>query len=633
MKSSTTTKFVIIAILILLALYQLYPTYEISAMSEDEKQQMELQDQKAFFDLKSESINLGLDLQGGMHVVLEVDVKELLNELAKNKTEAFNQTLEQTEIEVSETDADFISTFNNNLKEKGLNIARFFSSVDRRTEDDVLEYLREQTEDAVTRSLEIMRNRVDEFGVSEPIIQKQGDRRIIVELAGVSNPGRVRNLIGRTALLEFQLLKDNMVSQTVAEKINNYIQGKLEDTPDTTAAETKEETDTTTTALEEMFGLEAEDTATTALQDTTGFAEMDSTERLIEENMFLLDPNDKQTLLVPVDKEAKFKRLIELAPIRKIIQEEAGNAEFLWGSKPVYNDEYYKVYLVNKNVELTGATIADAYPQTGSKNDPNAIGKFEVGLNLNDEGARTFSRVSGANIGKRLAIVLDNKVFLAPTLQNKITGGRARITGLESMNEARDLAIVLKAGALPAPVEIIEERTVGPSLGRDSINAGSLSATIGLVIVMIFMVLYYRMSGLVADLALVLNIIFIMAVMAYFHATLTLPGIAGIILTIGMAVDANVLIFERIREELDRGKTIRSALEIGYGKAFITILDANVTTFIAGLVLYSFGSGPIQGFALTLMIGIAASMFTAIVVTRTIFDFTLEKRAVKKLSI
>jgi protein-export membrane protein SecD len=265
--------------------------------------------------------------------------------------------------------------------------------------------------------------------------------------------------------------------------------------------------------------------------------------------------------------------------------------------------------------------------------DPNSIGKFEVSLSLNDEGARTFSRVTGANINKRLAIVLDRRVFLAPEIQVKIRDGRSRITGLSTMEEAQDLAIVLRAGALPAPVRIIEERTVGPSLGLDSILKGSRSTIYGMILVMIFMLIYYKISGGLADMALIMNVLFIMGVMAYFNATLTLPGIAGIILTIGMAVDANVLIFERIREELKRGKTVKAAIDQGYGNAFSAILDANVTTFIAGVVLYTFGSGPIKGFALTLMIGILASMFTAIVVTRVVFDYVVSKWSVRDLKI
>ena len=289
--------------------------------------------------------------------------------------------------------------------------------------------------------------------------------------------------------------------------------------------------------------------------------------------------------------------------------------------------------MVYNKSELTGETIQDAKQSFGSQMDPQSIGKFETNFTLNDEGAKIFSRVTGANINKRLAIILDNKVFLAPEIRTKIKDGRSRITGLNSMEEAEDIAIVLKAGALPAPVSIIEERTVGASLGQDSIIKGSYSGLYGMIIVIIFMVVYYKYSGGLADMALMLNILFIMAIMAYFNATLTLPGIAGIILTIGMAVDANVLIFERIIEEVKRGKTVRASIEQGYSNAFSAIIDANVTTFIAAVVLYTFGAGPVRGFALTLMIGILASLFTAIVVTRIIFDLFLEKRTIKELSI
>jgi len=624
MKSKTTTKIIIIAIVFIVAVYLLYPTYQYSALSEEQKNAMQINDKQSYLDLKSKSINLGLDLQGGMHVVLEVDIRELLDRLARNKTEEFTRILDETEAQVNITDEDFISVFRDKLAQNNLNISRFYSSAERRTESEVLAYLRKQAEEAVDRSREILSNRVDEFGVSEPIIQKQGDRRIIVELAGVTDPARVRQLIGKTALLEFRLLKDNVISAAVAERLNNFILSKVSPT-DTLTRQTDRERDTTVTALEDIFRI---DTAQSAQPQM-----VDDENRLFEENMFFLDPRDRQTLLVPVNKDERFRRILEMDEVKQILAETGANGKFLWGAKPVLNNQYFELYLVNQNIELSGETIVDAFPQTGDASDPQSIGKFEVSLTLNDEGARVFARVTGANIGKRLAIILDNRVFLAPSLRVKISNGRARITGLDQMTEARDLAIVLKAGALPAPVQIIEERTVGPSLGVDSIRAGTLSTVVGLILVMAFMIFYYRLSGLVADLALILNIIFIMSVMAYFHATLTLPGIAGIILTIGIAVDANVLIFERVREELDRGKTVRAAIEVGYGKAFITILDANVTTFIAGLVLYTFGTGPIQGFALTLMIGIIASMFTAIVVTRTIFDFTLEKRAIKRLSI
>jgi len=621
MKSSNATKFIIILLILAGALFLLYPTYQFNSMDDKAKDELRVNNQKEFFALKEKTINLGLDLQGGMYVILEVDIKELLDELAKNKTQEFTDALNETAQAVEEDDLDFISVFSEKLTEKGLNIARFYYSAERRDEGEVLSFLRTQSKEAVQRSLEILRNRVDQFGVSEPIIQKQGESRIIVQLAGVDDPTRVRGLIGKTAMLEFRLLKDNVVSAQTIEKINNYISSKISPI-DTLAASEETSGEDSTTSIEKMFGIDSAKIAQT--QDT----EPDSVSSLFEPNMFFLNPNDRQTVLVPVDKEEKFKRILAMPEIQAIISSEAGSAEFLWASKPAnFNDEYLPVYLVNKHTELTGSTITDAAPRSADPNDPNAaIGSYEVTLNLDDSGSRTFARVTGANIGKRLAIILDDKIYMAPNISTKVSGGRARITGINDMEEARDLSIVLKAGALPAPVNFMGERTVGPSLGQDSINAGSYSAMLGLLLVVIFMVIYYRLSGIVADIALILNIVFILAVMAYFHATLTLPGIAGIILTMGMSVDANVLIFERIREELRRGKTVRASLDLGYEKALVTILDANITTFIAGLVLYTFGTGPIQGFALTLMIGIAASMFTAIFVTRVIFNFILEKK-------
>ncbi len=285
-------------------------------------------------------------------------------------------------------------------------------------------------------------------------------------------------------------------------------------------------------------------------------------------------------------------------------------------------------YLLKRRTLLTGEYITDARVQIDSQyNEPY------VSLSFNARGARLFERITGDNIGKKLAIVLDDNVYSAPVIRDKISGGRAQISGSFTMDEAKDLAIVLRAGALPAPIKILEERTVGPSLGKDSIDKGFKSMIIGGLVVIVFMIIYYRVSGIIADLALLLNILFIMAGLAFFGATLTLPGIAGIILTIGMAVDANVLIFERIREELRLEKTARSAIEGGYAKALVTILDANVTTFIAALVLFQFGTGPIRGFAVTLSIGIVASFVTAVFVTRVIFDYLFISRRWKRVSI
>jgi preprotein translocase subunit SecD len=313
-------------------------------------------------------------------------------------------------------------------------------------------------------------------------------------------------------------------------------------------------------------------------------------------------------------------RLLDRPEVQRLIPPDL---EFLWSAKvQTFKDEqkFYLLYPVKKTPELTGNVVTNAQASVDPE-DNRSI----VNMEMNSEGAREWARITGANIGKRVAIILDKGVFSAPVVQAKISGGRSRITGMDSPSEARLLEIVLKAGALPAPVSTIEQRSVGPSLGEDSVRAGMNSTIIAIIFTVLFMIVYYHNAGAVADFALIFNIIFILGVMAGFQATLTLPGIAGIVLTIGMAVDANVLINERIREELAGGKTLRAAIDAGYSKAFAAIFDSNITTFLTGLVLYQFGTGPVQGFALTLMIGIVASMFSAIVITHVIFNIMTEK--------
>jgi SecD/SecF fusion protein len=627
MRRKLTIKAIIVLFFLVLFMYLLYPTIKFNyLLSKTGKEDLKIENPKEYERLLDNSIKLGLDLQGGMHVAMEVDVEELAKALAKNKDQRFEEAWEEARTISSNEDRDFLTVFAQQLQAKGTDLARYYGTKSLRDQGEILDYLRKQSTEAVNRSLEILRNRVDQFGVSEPTIQKEGTKRIIIELAGVTDPQRVRGILGKTALLEFRLLKDAEITRNVAAKINEFIQGKIgfEDSTDVT----KEPKDTSIVTPEELFGETEQAPADTSKKDSLSMAR----EKLFKENLFFAFPGDPQRLLVPKENEARLKLILQDPEIQKIIQTEAGDAEFLWG-KLDPTGEYYGIYLVDKQPEMTGETITDAFAQPSSGYEAGTIGKFEVSLTFNSDGARIFSRITGANLNKRLAIVLDNVVHSAPTIQAKIRDGRARITGLETMQEAQDLAVVLKAGALPAPVKLLEERTVGPSLGRDSINKGTSSAIIGLILVAVFMIFYYRFSGFVADIALIFNIIILLGVMSYFHATLTLPGIAGIILTIGMAVDANVLIFERIREELDKGKTVWSSIETGYGRAVITILDANVTTLIAGIVLYNFGSGPIKGFALTLMIGIVASMFTAIYVTRTIFEVLLERKMIKKLSI
>ncbi len=633
MSGKATGKLVVVFAVLLLFVYFLYPTIEFNyLLSPQEKEQLRISDPQRYKQLVEKSIKLGLDLQGGMHVVLEVDVEELLRALAQNKDDRFEKALKETAAEAARTDANLVDIFAERIRAEGSDLARYYGSRTLRTHDEIRAYLHQQVKEAVERALEVIRNRVDEFGVAEPTIQREGDYRIVVELAGITDPERVRALLGKTALLEFRMLKDAEIVQSVAEKINAYLTGESTgaDTSAEHAGEGREKApaDTGAISAEELFGGTKDTTQKAMAQTDTTKAE----KLFMGEPLLFRHPRDPQVLLIRKEQEARFRKALQDPRVQDIINKEAGDAEFLLG-KSHPQDNAIPVYLVNKRPELTGETIVDARPAPGSAYDPESFGKWEVNLEFNDEGARAFSRITGANIGKRMAIVLDRRVYIAPRIQAKIREGRARITGLDDADEAKDVAVVLKAGALPAPLKVLEERTVGPSLGRDSIRRGTLSAIIGLIIVALFMMIYYKFSGFVADIALLLNLIILLGIMSSFHATLTLPGIAGIILTIGMAVDANVLIFERVREELAKGKTIWASLDEGYSRALSAIVDANITTFWAGVVLYNFGSGPIRGFALTLMIGIAASMFTAIFVTRAIFEFVLSRKIVKQLSI
>ncbi len=632
MTQKTTLKGLLILAVFLLFGYFLIPTVQFNSMSLEQQRELERKDPKKYKELVKNSIKLGLDLQGGMHLVMEVNTKEFLDKLAHNKDERFRKALDAAVKEAGESERDIIDVLDEKLSEAGSSITLYYSSREVRTRDEIVKNLKQELDDSIDRSLEVLRNRVDEFGVSEPVIQKQGTDRIIVELAGITDREQAINLVGKTAKLAFSIVKDLDIAQRTAAKVNEYLAGittKGDSSAVAKTEETKAKDDTSTVSGEELFGATPD-----SAQDTSAVAGEGAEEA---EPLFVPYANG---LLIRQKDIARFEAAMKDPEVQKIIQREAQNAKFLVESvsdarlRNRQNDnDYVQVYLVNATPALTGETIIDASHSLGSSDDPNSIGRFETSITFNGEGTRAFAAVTGANEGKRLAIILDDKVRSAPNIREKIRGGRARITGLESNEEARVLASVLKAGSLPTPLEIIEERTVGPSLGKDSIHKGALSTIAGLILVVIFMVVYYKFSGIIADVALILNIFILLGFMSSLHATLTLPGIAGIILTIGMAVDANVLIFERIREELDAGKSTWVALDIGYGKAFITILDANVTTFIAAIVLYNFGTGPIRGFATTLMIGIGASMFTAIFVTRALFEFLLTKRIIKQISI
>ncbi|MFH0765193.1 MAG: protein translocase subunit SecD, partial [Calditrichota bacterium] len=507
----------------------------------------------------------------------------------------------------------------------------------------VLSQLNKEAEDAINRSLEILRNRIDQFGVSEPSIQKKGSRRIVLELPGVQDPSRARDLIGRTALLEFKLLADGEKSQEFIKNVDSYLAQK-NIKASATAGETAPSVEKKVPASDTTAGAKTDETldlsAEVKAEADTGAQDTSATKIESEETPFSsLLRGFRGDIAVPGENLRQVKAILADPQIEKQLPD---GTQLLWSAKPEDGGDgkqYNILFLVKQESEITGSSLQDARVDISSGyNNPAQAGQSIVSLTLNRKGARKFARVTGANIDKRLSIVLDEKVYMAPVIRSKIPDGRAVVEGMGSVDEANDLAIVLRAGALPTSVLIEEERTVGPSLGRDSISKGASSGIIGLVLVLIFMVVYYGLSGLIADLALLLNIMLIFAGLAFFGAmgmgaTLSLPGIAGIILTIGMSVDANVLIFERIREELATGKTVWHAVAAGYDRALTTILDSNITTLIAALVLLQFGTGPIRGFAVTLSIGIACSLFTAVTVTRVIFDWWTTTRTITKLSI
>ena len=540
---------------------------------------------------KLKSIKLGLDLQGGMRVVLEVNTGKLLEKLAKNPDDTFRKVMAEAEKEAALSNESVVEIVAKMLQERGIRLSRYFGSV-RDEDSEIIDELNQNSEDAVTRAMEIIRNRVDQYGVSEPTIQRQGSRRVIVELPGIAREEEAKQLLKGTALLQFNLVKDARITLDIMQKIDEVMAGK---------------TDTTVVA-----------------NDTLDNQDLSSEEFAKKHPFFsiaLINPQAQTAdAYVSEDQKDKLRLMLNRPEVKAVIP---NNVEFHFSAKPFGKQDgksIYVLYLVNKKPELTGGVITDAQATI----DPNTAAAI-VNMQMNSEGASDWARITGANIGKRIAIILDGAVYSAPNVINKIPSGNSQITGMANMEEAKLLEIVLKAGALPAPVSIIEERTVGPSLGEDSIKAGFKSVVIGFILVALFMMFYYKKAGIVAATSLVFTILFILGVLAGFSATLTLPGIAGIILTIGMAVDANVLIYERIREEMATGKTIKASVDGGFAKANSAIIDSNITTFLTGIILYQFGSGPVQGFALTLMIGIASSLFSALVIVRLIFNIMVTK--------
>lgn len=507
--------------------------------------------------LPNKGITLGLDLQGGIHLVLEVEEERAVEIAVDRSVNAVQDLFVDKKIPIESVQRTgstqlTIRFQNGELKPQIQKLMEEFASffeVEAAAASNTLVYALRDGESkrikdsAINQALETIRNRIDQFGVAEPLIQRQGLKQIVVQLPGIQDPKRAKDLIKETALLEFKLLDE---SSKLAMELPQRVPKAKE------------------TEILQQFE-----------------------SKLPEGDQILFE---------------------------KVVEKDSGR-------------EFRLPYLIRKRVMLAGDVLSDARVSIGQFNDPYVAVTFDA------KGAREFDRITSENVKKRMAIVLDNTIYSAPVIQERISGGRAQITGTFSMQEANDLAIVLRAGALPAPLKIIQDLTVGPSLGRDSIQKGIRSTLIAGAVVVLFMMVYYRLSGVIADAALALNLICLIGALAALNATLTLPGIAGIILTIGMGVDSNVLIFERIREELRQGKPVRLAIDGGYDKALLTIIDSHVTTLITGLALFLFGTGPIKGFAVTLCLGIAINLFTALVGTKVVFDWINQRRKLEQLSI
>ena len=589
---------------------------------------------------KQREIPLGLDLKGGMNVTMEISLTELVRNLANNPADVnFNTALRNAESRLKESRQDFISLFGEEFEKvsPGAPLAPFFATKENSqnikinaSNADVLAFLTKESNSAIERSFNILRTRIDKFGVTSPNIQLQeGSNRILIELPGVSDPVRVRKLLQGSAKLEFWETYDNTEIYPLLENANKLAASTIKPTAtaDTTKAAPESsklaalgKTDTT-----KKDAKLAQDQAALAKQNPL-FALLSPATYQGEDGQTALRPGPVVGFVAQKD-TAKVNALLSSPAIKSIIP---ASIKLLWGVKPISEEskvfELYaiKVSKVDGTPALGGDVISDA------RDDFDQRGNPEVVMVMNTEGAREWKSITALasadpNNKKSVAIVLDNNVYSAPTVQGEIPNGISSISGSFKVEDTKDLANVLKAGRLPAPAKIVSEYIVGPSLGAESINSGLTSTLAGIAVILLFMALYYNKAGWVANVSLLVNLFFLMGVLASLGAVLTLPGIAGIVLSLGMSVDANVLIYERVREEMATGKSLRLAIAEGFKKAMSSILDSNITTFLTGLILYIFGSGPILGFATTLMIGIMTSLFAAIFITRLIFEWMLGK--------
>lgn len=597
-------------------------------------------------EAKGYEIPLGLDLKGGINVTMEVSLQELVRNLANNpKDENFNTALVNAEARTKNSQGSYVSLFVQEFKKLSPNVplANFFATKDNAgniqpnsSDAEVQAFLERESTNAIDNSFKVLRTRIDKFGVTSPNIQlQQGTNRIMIELPGVTDEDRVRKLLQGSAKLEFWETYDNYEVYPLLENVNRTLAAKLKDEA-ANGAGAKTSADSSAAASEESLlaslGAGADSTKADSAENQLAesqnplFEILQPVTAVNQANQIVLQPGPMVGIAHLKD-TAKVNRYFNDPLIKQIIPE---NVKLMWAVKPdPQSPDFLTLYAIKPvgqdGVVLTGNVITDARddfdPQT---NRPM------VEMTMNAVGAREWRRITAAaaadpNNKKAIAIVLDGVVYSAPTVQGEIPNGVSSITGNFTIEDTKDLANVLKAGRLPTTAKIVEEAVVGPTLGQAAIDAGINSAIIGLIVVLLFMIAYYNRAGLVANIAVIFNVFFLMGVMASVNAVLTLPGIAGIVLTLGTAVDANVLIYERIREELNLGKGIRQAISDGYKHAMASILDSQITTFLVGVILFFFGSGPILGFATTLMIGIITSLFTSIFITRIIFEWMLTK--------
>lgn len=580
-------------------------------------------------------INLGLDLKGGMNVMLEVSTVDVVRALASHTTDTtFNKAIDMAVAnQKTTTNKDFVSLFYDAITsiDPDVQLAGYFTSQLRDRikltdgNDAVIKIVREETSSAYDRTYEVLRQRIDKFGVAQPTIQQlRASERILVELPGVKEPERVRKLLQGTAQLEFWLAYECAEALPMLAAADEYV----------AALNEGKEVEADTTATAEV-ATEGADSLLAALAADAPDAKKETTTKGAKSIFSFLQPNINQNgQPVPgcvvgyaaAKDRATISEMINMAVEKKIV--DSRSVKFLWDAKPadyIKDAEVYALYAI-KITTRDGSPLMDGGVITDARQDFSANGGNEISMTMNTEGARMWKRITGENIGKCVAIVLDDLVYSAPVVNGEIAGGRSSITGNFTLEDAKDLANILKSGKLPAPAVIVQEAVVGPSLGQESIHKGLISFILAFIIVLVYMVVFYNRAGWVSVVALITNVFLLMGIVASIGSVLTLPGIAGIVLTMAMAVDGNVIIYERVKEELRNGASLVNAVDAGFKNALSAIIDGQVTTFLLGLVLIMFGSGPVQGFAVTLCIGIATSLFTSIFITRLCIDSMLTKK-------